>query len=499
MYAVAADPGLLAPMEKEGAVGNAWLDLYHNDLGNAIGAFGSACTPSTKSYADRTADGFACVGQARALLEKAQTLAGAAEIDRVARRQFYAHRRDRPEEVLASTHQDYFEGVNLLRSGAVDAGSALLTAYAGSASADPMLAALATKIAQGHSSDPLVSRIWGTESAFAPADATLGELPVSTLTAAYATRLAMMVAVAKGDVPASTRLLLAVQPNDADVLEKLEQAQGSGDPLEVSLFHFDSTFLRSLARWNALAAKDALADAPDLGMLTAEADLLLGQAANIPASAPSIVDGLAFVVFSGWLSPADRLQDLQGTGRPASLVRLGEAESGLLIAPRDKLSDLDAYVRLSNALKGQLTEAIRGTGPEGGNMDAGMGLSERFLGRLLLDGATDLQRSLDVRLDKAPGADMESGGVPARSLLEGALDKNPTPPSQSLRNARISFRNDPTLLMELARANLDTKRPYYANDYIRPLTQVYPELIPVREGLAALDSAWNPARAGAVR
>ena len=27
----------------------------------------------------------------------------------------------------------------------------------------------------------------------------------------------------------------------------------------------------------------------------------------------------------------------------------------------------------------------------------------------------------------------------------------------------------------------------------------YPELIPVREALAALDSAWNPARAGAVR
>ena len=132
-------------------------------------------------------------------------------------------------------------------------------------------------------------------------------------------------------------------------------------------------------------------------------------------------------------------------------------------------------------------------------MDQGIGLSDRFLGRLLLDGAIDIQRAKDVRLEADAAADMESAGVPARSLLEGALDKNPSPPSQQLRNARISFRNDPTLLMELARANLDTKRPYYANDYIRPLTGVYPELIPVREALAALDSAWNPARAGAVR
>ncbi len=94
---------------------------------------------------------------------------------------------------------------------------------------------------------------------------------------------------------------------------------------------------------------------------------------------------------------------------------------------------------------------------------------------------------------------METAGVGARSLLEAAMDKNPSPPSQILKRARISFRNDPPLLTALARANLDTKRPYYANDYVRPLTEAYPELIPVREGLAALASAWNPARAGAVR
>ncbi len=67
---------------------------------------------------------------------------------------------------------------------------------------------------------------------------------------------------------------------------------------------------------------------------------------------------------------------------------------------------------------------------------------------------------------------MELGGASARSLLEGALDKNPAPPSQALRDARISFRNDPTLLMALAHANLDTKRPYYANGHVRPPTEV---------------------------
>jgi hypothetical protein len=102
-------------------------------------------------------------------------------------------------------------------------------------------------------------------------------------------------------------------------------------------------------------------------------------------------------------------------------------------------------------------------------------------------------------MDDAVGADVASAGVAARSLLEAALDKNPSPPNQQLKRARISFRNDPPVLVELARANLDTRRPYDANEYIRPLTEVYPELVPVREALASLDSAWNPARKGSVR
>ncbi|MCO4768922.1 MAG: hypothetical protein KDA24_02755 [Deltaproteobacteria bacterium] len=499
MFKVAERPELLAPMEKQGVVGNAWLDLYHNDLRTAVNAFGKACTPSAKSYADRAADGFPCVGLARTHLEKGTTLAQGAEIDRVARRQFYAHRRDRPEDVLASVHQDYFEGLNLLRSGDEAKGKELLGAYAGNAAADPLLAHLAKTISAGWGSDPLISRMWGSAKEYAPADATLGELPTSEATASYALRLVVMQAVARGDYDGATANLRPVKDNIADMLEKLEQSQESGEKLEVALFHFDSTYLRTLARWNGLAAHRATAGAGDLGMLVAEADILLGRAATIPTEAPSIEDGLAYVVFSGWLSPADRLADLSGTGQPASLIRLGKAFPGLSSSAAAKLSDLDAFVGLSNELKATLREKIRGTGPEGHNMDQGMGLSERFLGRLLLDGATDLQRAMDVRLDEKAGSDMETAGVSARSLLESAMDKNPTPPNQQLRNARISFRNDPTLLMELARANLDTKRPYYANDYIRPLTEVYSELIPVREGLAALDSAWNPARAGAVR
>jgi hypothetical protein len=499
MFQVVATPALLSPFEKQGAVGNAWLDLYHNDLGTAVAAFGKVCQPSTKSYADRAADGFPCIGKARAELEKGRTLLMASDLDRVARRQFYAHRRDRPEEVLASVHQPYFEGLLLLRSGEVDAGDAMLRAYATTDGADPLLAALAPRIADGYGSDPLISRIWGDSKVDAPADATLGELPTSEASAGYAARLVVMEAIAKGDIDTALANLRPVRSTVADLLETLEQTTESGTKLEVSLFHFDSTYLRTLARWNGLDAVRAIDGAPDLALLSAEASQLLGRDVALPASAPSIADGLAFVVFSDWLSPADRLEDLRPGNRPASLRRFGVAEPGLLLSPREKLSDLDELVRLSNVLKGQLTEQIRAAGPEGGNMDEGMGLSKRFLGRLLLDEATDLQQALDVRLDAKPGADMETGGVSARSLLESALDKNPSPPSQLLRDARISFRNDPTLLMELARANLDTKRPYYANDYIRPLTVVYPELIPVREGLAALDSAWNPARAGAVR
>ncbi len=496
MYRVVEAPERLAPMEKQGEIGNAWLALYHNDLRGAARSFQANCTPSAKSYADRAADGFPCVGFARAQLELAHVFAENAEIDRVARRQFYSHRRSRPEDVLASTHQDYFEGLTLLRSGD-DAGRALLTKYVAGDGKDPLLAYVAQKLLDGWGTDPLVQRIWGTSGDDAPADASLGDLPDSPATAPYKARLQFMEAIAKGDAEAASGLLRPIPTEKADLLETLEQGEGA-EKLTVSLFHFDSSFLRAYARYHALEAEAALGGAEDLEILGAEARQLLGRAPNLPSSAPSAEDGLAFVVFSGWLTPGDRLDDLKG-GRPASLVRLGKEHAGLATTPQEKVSDLDAFIGLSNQLKGQLQEAIRGVGPEGGSMDTGMGLSERFLGRLLLDGALDVIAGMDVRLDAKEGSDMETAGVGARSLLEAAMDKNPSPPSQILKRARISFRNDPPLLTALARANLDTKRPYYANDYVRPLTEAYPELIPVREGLAALDSAWNPARAGAVR
>jgi len=497
MFRVVEAPERLAPMEKQGEIGNAWLSLYHNDLRGAARSFESACTPSAKPYADRAGDGFPCIGYARAQLELAHVFEENADIDRVARRQFYAHRRDRPEDVLASTHQDYFEGLTLLRSGDEATGRELLTAYVGSDGKDELLAFVAQKLLDGWGSDPLVERIWGTSGADAPADATLGSLPDTAETAAYKARLQFMEALAKGDVEGAEGLLRPIPLDKADLLETLEQGEGA-EKLTVSLFHFDSSFLRAYARYHALEAEGALGGAADLELLGAEARILLGRDANLPSSAPSVADGLAFVVFSGWLTPDDRRTDLAG-GRPASLVRLGKEHAGLSIPPKDKVSDLDAFIGLSNQLKGQLQEAIRGVGPEGGSMDTGMGLSERFLGRLLLDGALDVISGMDVRLDAKEGSDMETAGVGSRALLEAAMDKNPSPPSQLLKRARISFRNDPPLLTALARANLDTKRPYYANDYVRPLTEAYPELIPVREGLAALDSAWNPARAGAVR
>jgi hypothetical protein len=132
-------------------------------------------------------------------------------------------------------------------------------------------------------------------------------------------------------------------------------------------------------------------------------------------------------------------------------------------------------------------------------MDADMGLSERFRGALLLERVRQFQERFAVRLEIELAADAASAGIAARSLLELVLDKNPSPPNGQLKRARISYRNDPTLLVALARAQLDTRQSYEANDYIRPLSQLYAELVPVREALAALDSAWNPARRGSVR
>ncbi|MEE2829521.1 MAG: hypothetical protein VX498_10050, partial [Myxococcota bacterium] len=68
-----------------------------------------------------------------------------------------------------------------------------------------------------------------------------------------------------------------------------------------------------------------------------------------------------------------------------------------------------------------------------------------------------------------------------------------------LKAAWISSRNDPPSLLALARAELDTRRPYEANGYIRPLTGIFPELVPVRDALTILDTAWNPPRPGAVQ
>ena len=496
MFRAAENPEMLAPFEHQDETGQAWLGVYHNDLNAAFGPLESRCEPSAGPLAARAAAGFPCVGLARIHLEQATTYQAAAEIDRIARRQFYAHRLDRPEEVLTSLHEAYFSGINLVLSGATAEGTALLATYAESEGALPLLAFLARRVVAG-GSDPLVSRIWGDSTVEAPADSSLGDLPDAPETAAYRARLAVMEAVAKGDVDGALSRLEAVKVSTLDLQEQLEQRTDTGETVQVMLSHFDSAYLRSLSWLHALAAKRALGGAAELQLLDVEADVLLGRPTNLPAVAPTVADGLAFVVFSSWPTPTDRLEALRPGARPAVISRLGSADPGLIVSGPAKVSDLDTFVRLSNSLKDRLTTAIRTAGNS--NMDIGMGLSERFLGRLLIDGARDIQLGTDTRLDAVEGKDMATAGVAARSLLEMAVDKNPAPPSQKLRQARISFRNDPTLLVDMARAELDTKRPYYANDYIRPLTEVYPELIPVREGLTALDSAWNPMRAGAVR
>ena len=495
MFRAVETPEILGPFEAQNAVGQAWLGLYHNDLKAALTPMEGACTPSPKPLADRAGDGYPCVGLARLHLEQAATYIGASEVDRIARRQFYLHRAERPEDVLASTHETYFSGLNLVLSGLPAEGNTLLTSYAASDNALPLLAALATRIAAAD--DPLVARIWGDAADDAPTSASLGDLPASADTSGYAIRLAIMESVARGEIDAALATLQSVPHANPDLQERLEQETDTGERVEVVLSHVDSAWLRSLGRLHALAAKRATGGAGDLALLDAEADLLLGRSVTLPETAPSLEDGIAFVVFSGWPTPSDRLEALRPNARPSVISRLGAAEPGLIGSGKSKVDDLDAFVRLSNSVKDRLTEAIRGAG--GSNMDVGMGLSDRFLSRLMADGARDIQLDTDTRLDAKEGKDMATAGVAARSLLEMALDKNPAPPSRKLKQARISFRNDPPFLVDLALANLDTKRPYDANEYIRPLTEVYPELIPVRDGLAALDSAWNPMRAGAVR
>jgi len=494
VFHVVEDPARLAPFEA-GATGDAWLSLFHNDLRPALRMLSSTCTPSDGPLAAREAAGYPCVALARTHLEIAAMYAGAAEIERVARRQFYAYRDKNEGEVLSSIHQPYFEGVVLLQSGEVEAGTKLLAAYAAAEGADPLLGALAAKIGEGLASgDPLVGRLWGTGAADAPADATLGDLPESAAAATYAARLAIAVAVAKGDVDTAMSGLRASTANAPDLREKLAQREGSVSS-DVDLAHGDPLLQRSLSRLHALEAVRAIGGAADLGLLQAQADALLGRPAGAAPAVPSLADGLPLVIFSTAMTPGDLVPGATAPG----LARLQSGFPELAAPPTTDLADLDTYVNVSNNLRATIMDLMKGTSEGAASLVADMGLGDRFMSRLMQERAAQYQATFAVRMDADVGADVATAGVAARSLLENALDKNPSPPSQQLKRARISFRNDPPSLVELARANLDTRRPYDANEYIRPLTEVYPELIPVREALASLDSAWNPARKGSVR
>jgi hypothetical protein len=494
IFHVVEDPSRLGPFEK-GATGDAWLSLFHNDLRPAVRRLSPACTPSEAPLAARSSAGYPCVALARTHIEIAMMYAGAADIERVARRQFYAHRTAHEGEVLGSVHQAYFEGVVLLASGETAAGSALLTTYATTTSADPMLAALATHIVAGlDSGDPLVARLWGTAAVDAPTEATLGDLPESADASEYAARLAIAVSVAKGDVATANSQLRASAASKPDLREKLAQ-RGGAVSSDVNLAHGDPLLQRSMSRLHALQAVQAIGGAGDLALLQAQADKLLGRSVVAVTAAPSVEEGLALVLFSTTMTPSD----LTNSGPSPTLKRLATGFPELSEGPSSELADLDGFVSVSNDLKATIIDLMKGTSEGAASLVADMGLGDRFMSRLMQERARQYQEAFDVHMDAGVGADVASAGVAVRSLLEHALDKNPSPPSQQLKRARISFRNDPPSLVELARANLDTRRPYDANEYIRPLTEVYPELIPVREALASLDSAWNPAREGSVR
>jgi hypothetical protein len=505
MFAVAQDPGRMQPFEQ--ATGDAWLAFYHNDLLGALAGFGPACTPSDAPLPAQASSGYACVGLARTLLELAELHRTAAEVHREALRQFHMHRDSHAEEVLASVHADYFAGVAALHSGRRDDGVARLQRYAAVAGADPALKAMAENITAGLASgDPLVARVWGGASAEAPAGA---DLPVTKLAAlpadgpasAYIKRLGFVLAVARGEVEAAAAMQREIPTDAADFDESLEQKEGSLESaVAPSIRHHDSAWLYSLSRFHALQALAAVGSSPDLSVLRASAERLLGRASGAPLSAPGLPDGLALVIFSACPTPADLLEaERSFPARTATLARLAKEFPPLGTAPTRALGDLDPFLDVSNTIRLGLGELLKSAGPQGGNMDVDMGLAERFRGQLLRERAWQFQAAFDVRLDGEAGADVASAGVAAQSLFELALDKNPAPPNERLKAARISFRNDPAALADLARAQLDTRHPYDSNEYIRPLTEVYPELIPVREGLAALDSAWNPARKGSVR
>jgi hypothetical protein len=496
MFLVASDPTVLGPIEGD-AAWDPWFALFHNDLRKAQELFGRACQPSTTSLLERAADGYLCVGLARTHLKLATFYADAAELDRVVLRQFHLHRSAKADEVLASLHSDFFAGLVLHRSGDSVAAAQLLKSYTGRTGADPLLSEVARLILAGD--DPAVARIWGDGVSEVAASSSLAELPASPAAGNYAARIAFMNAVAQGDVSMAEGLLRPIRSSMADLVETLEGGNEAA-AIKPTIKHHDPAALVALSRFHALAAQVAIGGAPDLAILTAQAERLLGRSPNLPESAPGLREGLPLVLFSSVPSPSDLLaQERSYPTGVATLSRVASIESALGTAPTRNIGDLDPFVSASNKLTIRLGELIEASGPKGEEMDMDMELSERFRGQLLSERAAHYQASFDVRLDEKTGSDIATAGVAARSLLELALDKNPTPPNSALRAARISLRNDPTLLMALARAELDTRRPSEANDYVRPLSSVYPELVPLRDALTLLDTAWNPPRVGAVQ
>jgi hypothetical protein len=496
MFLVASDPSALGPIEGDKAW-DPWFALFHNDLRKAGELFGRGCQPSEASLPERSAAGYLCVGLARTHLELAEFYSAAAELDRVVLRQFHLHRMARSGQVLDSLHADYFAALVLYRSGDDAAAKSLLEAYLQRAGADPLLAEVGRRLLSG--GDPIVNRIWGSAPDEAAGGSSLGDLPSSPLTSNYSSRIAFMDAVARGEVGRAEGLLRPIRPALADLVEPLAGGDNAS-AIKPVMKHHDPALLVALSRFHALAAKAAIGGAPDLALLSAQAERLLGRAPNLPDTAPGLREGLALVLFSSVPSPTDLLAIERSfpTG-VGTLARVASLEPSLGTAPTRNVGDLDPFVAGSNKLTIRLGELISASGDAGAGMDTDMVLSERFRGQLLSERAAHYQASFDVRLDEKTGSDIATAGVAARSLLELALDKNPAPPNPALRAARISLRNDPTLLMALARAELDTRRPSEANDYVRPLSSVYPELVPLRDALTLLDTAWNPPRVGAVQ
>ena len=500
MYLVASDPSALAAIESD-AAWDPWFAFFHNDLRRAEELFQRGCQSSASSLAERAAVGYLCIGLARTHIELATFYEDAAELDRVVQRQFALHRKSKSDQVLPSVHSDYFAGVTLLRSGEREEGQQLLLSYGKKSEADPLLAALAARMVSSDAEDTtggLAARIWGDSKEEVPAGS-LGELPSSPAVSNYVARLSFMEAVARGDVAKARSLLRPIRADQPDLAEELA-GRGTEGAVKAVLKHHDPSFLTALSRYHALAAKAALGGASDLALLDAQAERLLGRSPTLPGSAPDVRTGLALVLFSSVPTPSDLLALERSYPTAVAVVpRLKSLEPSFGSAPSRNFADLDPFVAGSNKLTIRLGELISASGEGGAGMDTDMVLSERFRGQLLRERAAHYQASFDVRLDETIGADIATAGVAARSLLELALDKNPAPPNSTLRAARISLRNDPTLLMALARAELDTRRPSEANDYVRPLTSVYPELVPLRDALTLLDTAWNPPRVGAVQ